>query len=58
MIKTNYYILITAEGKRIPIKTKIIIKTLQIANCFYNNEIRAFYPIDLVKYLIAGGEFE
>ena len=31
---TNYYILVTAEGKRIPVKTKITIKSLIIANCF------------------------
>ena len=52
MTKTNYYILVTADGKRIPIKTKITIKSLVIANCFSDEIIKSFYVIDLVRYLM------
>lgn len=52
MTKTNYYILVTAEGKRIPVKTKITIKSLVIANCFSDEIIKSFYAIDLVRYLM------
>lgn len=56
MIKTNYYIFIMENGKRVPVKTKINVKSLAIATCFYSETI-SFYPVDFMKYLIAGGEF-
>lgn len=52
MTKTNYYILVTAEGKRIPVKTKITIKSLVIANCFCDEIIKSFYAVDFIKYLM------
>ena len=58
MTKTNYYILVTAEGKRIPVKTKIAIKSLIIANCFSDEIIKSFYAIDLVRYLMLESLYE
>lgn len=52
MIMTNYYILVTADGKRIPVKTKITIKSLVIANCFSDEIIKSFYAVDFIKYLM------
>ena len=58
MTKTNYYILVTTEGKRIPVKTKITIKSLVIANCFSDEIIKSFYTIDLVRYLMLESLYE
>jgi len=55
-MKNNYYIFIMENGKRIPVKTKINVKSLAIATCFYETVI-SFYPTDFMNYLIAGGEF-
>ena len=52
MIMTNYYILVTANGKRIPVKTKITIKSLVIANCFSDEIIKSFYAVDFIRYLM------
>lgn len=55
---TNYYILVTTDGKRIPVKTKITIKSLAIANCFCDEIIKSFYAVDFVKYLMMEGLYE
>ncbi len=55
-MKTNYYIFIMENGKKIPVKSQIRINSLAIATCFYEAVI-SFYPIDFMNYVIAGGEF-
>lgn len=53
MVATNYYIFITKHG-RVPVKTKIKIKSLAIANCFYE-DVYNFFPVDFFHYLLEGG---
>lgn len=55
MTKMNYYILVTIDGKRIPVKTKLTIKSLVIANCFCDEIIKSFYTVDFIKYLMMEG---
>lgn len=55
-MKTNYYIFIMENGKKIPVESQIKINSLAIASCFYEAVI-SFYPIDFMNYVIAGGEF-
>ena len=54
-MKINYYILVHATGKSIPVKTKIEISSLFIANCFYSDVIKII-PTNFVNYVIAGGQ--
>ena len=51
----NYYILVHVTGKSIPVKTKVKITSLFIANCFHSDVIKVI-PTNFINYIIAGGE--
>lgn len=54
---TRYYIFITSTGKKIPVKSKMEIRSIKIAKYFYEDEdIVNIFLTNFVNYLIAGGE--
>ncbi len=50
-MKNYYYIIITDKGERIPIKTKMAIKSIKIAEYYVDTTVSCIILSDYVHYL-------